>query len=60
MLTFEVYYFDWFAQFFIEWRQTSKLVIFQDFFYGPTMRFKWKFENDKNFLILFHSSTKHL
>ena len=28
-----------------EWRQTSKLVNFQDFCWGPSMRFRSKFEN---------------
>ena len=30
-------YFDWLSQFFSEWRQTSKLVNFQGFSYGPTL-----------------------
>ena len=33
---------------------------FQDSGWGPSMRFRSKFENDYNFLILFHSSTKAL
>ena len=43
-----------------EWRQNSKLAKFQSFSKGPSMRFRSKFENDENFLILFHSSRKHL
>ena len=44
-----------------KWRETSKLVNFLVFLLrsGP-MRFWSKFENDWNFLILFHSCRKHL
>ena len=43
---------DWLWQFYGEWRQTSKLVNFQDFCLFPGMQFRWKFENDWKFLIL--------
>ena len=46
-LTFTVY---------SEWRKTPKIVNFQVFCYGTGLRFRSKFENDYNFLILFHSS----
>ena len=35
-----------FSQFCSEWRQTSKLVNFQEFRSGPSIRFISKFEND--------------
>ena len=35
-----------FSQFCSEWRQTSKLVNFQEFCYGPSIRFISKLEND--------------
>ena len=60
MFPFEFDHLDWLSQFYSEWRQTSKLVNFQDFSWGPSMRFRSKFEKDLNFLILFHSSRKHL
>ena len=33
-----------------DWRQTSKLVNFQDFCYGPSIQFRSKFENDYHFI----------
>ena len=42
MLTFEFDHLHWLSQFFSEWRQTSKLVNFQDFYQGPSIRFRWK------------------
>ena len=49
-------HFDWLSQVYTEWKQTSKLVNFQDFCWG--MGFWSRFENERNFLILFHSSRK--
>ena len=60
MFTFEFDHFDRLTQLYSEWRQISKLVNFQDFCYGPGMRARSKFDNDWNFLILLHSSRKHL
>ena len=42
MFTFEFDHLHWLSQFCSEWRQTSKLVNFQDFCQGPSMRFRWK------------------
>ena len=42
----EFEHFDWLSHFYSEWRQTSKLVNFQDFCEGPGRRFSSKFEND--------------
>ena len=42
MFTFEFDPCDWLSEFYSEWRQTSKLVNFQDFCYSPSMRFRWK------------------
>ena len=43
MFIFEFDHLDWLSQFHREWRQTSKLVNFQDFCEGPSIRFKiWK------------------
>ena len=47
MLTFQVDHFDWLSQFYSEWRQTSKLVNFQDFYQGVRMPFNAIFDNDK-------------
>ena len=41
MFIFEFDHLDWLSQFYSEWRQTSKLVNFQDFCYSPRMRFRW-------------------
>ena len=41
-----IYHLDWLSQFHREWRQTSKLVNFQDFCQGPSIRFRSIFEND--------------
>ena len=41
----------------LQWMKTNfKISRFEDFSTGPGMRFRSKFENDYNFLILFHSS----
>ena len=42
MFTFEFDHLHWLSQFCSEWRQTSKLVNFQDFCQGPSMRLRWK------------------
>ena len=42
MFIFEFDHLHWLSQFCSEWRQTSKLVNFQDFCQGPSMRFMWK------------------
>ena len=42
MFTFEFDHLHWLSQFCSEWRQTSKLVNFQDLCQGPSMRFRWK------------------
>ena len=42
MFTFQFDHLDWLSQFCSEWRQTSKLVNFQDFCQVPSMRFRWK------------------
>ena len=45
----------------LQWMKTNfKISQFEDFCLGLCMRFWSKFENDYNFLILFHSSRKHL
>ena len=41
MFTFEFDHFDWLSQFYSEWRETSKLLNFQDFFQG--IQFSLKF-----------------
>ena len=41
MFIFEFDHLDWLSQFYSEWRQTSKLVNFQDFCYSPRMKFRW-------------------
>ena len=46
MFTFKFDHFDLLSQFYSERRQTSKLVNFQDFCYGPGMQFSSKLEND--------------
>ena len=56
MFTFEFVNLDSLSQLYSEWRETSKLVNFQDFCQGLFMPFWSKFENDSNFLILYHSS----
>ena len=38
--------FDWHSQLYSEWRQTPKLVNFQDFCLGPGIRSMSKFDND--------------
>ena len=44
-----------------QWMKTDfKISQFEDYSSGPGMRFRSKFENDYNFLVLFHSSKKHL
>ena len=44
-----------------QWMNTNfKISQFEDFCEGPGMQFWSKFENDWNFLILFHSARKHL
>ena len=52
--------FDHFESLSYFYSQTSKWVNFQDFCYGTGMEFWSKFENGPNFLILFHSSRKHM
>ena len=42
MFIFEYDHLHWLSQFCSEWRQTSKLVNFQGFCQGPSMRFRWK------------------
>ena len=42
MFIFEFDHLHWLLQFCSEWRQTWKLVNFQDFCQGPSMRFRWK------------------
>ena len=59
MFIFEFDHFDWRSEFYREWRHTSKLVNFQNLYQGVGIWFKAKFDNDQNFLILFHSSRKH-
>ena len=46
MFTYEFDQIDWLSQFYSEWRQTSKLVNFQDLSSVPGMRFRSNFEND--------------
>ena len=41
-----IWSFDWLSQFYSEWRQTSKLVDFQDFCIGKSIQFMSKFQND--------------
>ena len=55
MFTFEFDHLDWLSQFYREWRQTSKLVNFQDFCQGPNMRFWSKFVKIWNWLKLLNS-----
>ena len=55
MFTFEFDHLDWLSQFYREWRQTSKLVNFQDFWQGPNMRFCSKFVKIWNWLKLVNS-----
>ena len=55
MFTFEFDHLDWLSQFYREWRQTSKLVNFQDFWQGPNMRFWSKFVKIWNWLKLLNS-----
>ena len=57
---FRIWSFWWLSQFYSEWRKTPKIVNFQDFGWGPSIQFRSKFENDLNFLILYHSSRNHL
>ena len=45
MFIFEFDHLHWLSQFCSEWRQTSKLVNFQGFCQGPSMRFRWKIWN---------------
>ena len=54
-----IWSFYWLSQVYNEWRQSSKLVNFQDFWKGLGMWFRSKFDNDWNSLILFHSSRNH-
>ena len=60
MLTIEFHHLDWLSQFYSEWRQNFKISQFEDFCYVPGIWFRSKFENDKNFFILFYSSKKYL
>ena len=60
MFTIEFDHYDWLSQFYSEWRQTSKLVNLKISVKARVSDFGQKFENNKNFLILFHSSRKHL
>ena len=59
MFTYEFDNFDWLSPFYSEWRQTSKLVNFQDFCWGLGMQFKSRFDNHWDFLVLFYSSRRH-
>ena len=45
MFTIEFDHFDWLSKFYTDWRQTSKLVNFQDFISG--IRFSSKLDNDQ-------------
>ena len=42
MFTFQFDHIDWFSQFYSEWRKTSKMVNFQVFCQGKSMRFRLK------------------
>ena len=55
MFIFKFDHFDWLSQSYSEWRQTSKFVNLKISANFVKMRIWWKFENDLNFLILFHS-----
>ena len=46
MFTFEFDHFDWLSQFYSGWKETRKLVNFQDFCEDPGLRSRSKFEND--------------
>ena len=57
---FWIWSFDWLSQFCSQWRETPKLVNLKISAKVWVSDFGKKFENDQNYLILFHSSRKHL